>query len=171
MKKSTILLLLVMFVFVIGMGGCAKKQTIKPDEKIEEAEATDEQAEFIPEESVRDKSFSDSSDLEDVYFGFDNYNVSSRYRAILNENASWLNDQENAYIQIEGHCDERGTIEYNLALGQRRATSVRNYLIKLGIDPKKISTISYGEEKPFDTGSNEDSWAANRRAHFLIRFE
>ena len=71
-------------------------------------------------------------------------------------------------IQIEGHCDERGTIEYNLALGERRANSAKNYLISLGISPDRISTISYGEEKPLDPGHNEEAWAKNRRAHTII---
>ncbi|MCK4532266.1 peptidoglycan-associated lipoprotein Pal [bacterium] len=168
MKRRDGFLLVLMLVFVLGVWGCAKKQTVRPEEKIEEAE---EQAEFIPEESVRGETFSETSELEDVFFGFDKYNVSVQSRTILNENAAWLADQENAYVQIEGHCDERGTVEYNLALGQRRATGVRNYLIKLGVDPKRISSISYGEEKPFDSSSDEDAWAKNRRAHFLVRFE
>jgi peptidoglycan-associated lipoprotein len=71
-------------------------------------------------------------------------------------------------FQIEGHCDERGTGEYNLALGERRANSAKKYLISLGIEPSRISTISYGEERPFDQGHNEDAWTKNRRAHFVI---
>jgi peptidoglycan-associated lipoprotein len=71
-------------------------------------------------------------------------------------------------IQIEGHCDERGTIEYNLALGERRANSTKRYLISLGIGDKRISTISYGEEKPLDPGHNEEAWAKNRRAHIIV---
>ncbi len=172
MKKRDSLLLVMMLIFVLGMWGCAKKQTVRPEEEIEEATGeTEEQAEFIQEESVRGESFSETSELEDVFFGFDKYNVGAHARTILNENAAWLADQENAYVQIEGHCDERGTVEYNLALGQRRATSVRSYLIKLGVDSKRISSISYGEEKPFDSSNNEDAWAKNRRAHFLVRFE
>lgn len=169
MKRRDGFLLVLMLVFMLGVWGCAKKQTVRPEEEVEEA--TGEQAEFIPEESVRGETFSETSELGDVFFGFDKYNVSAASRTILNENAAWLADQGNAYVQIEGHCDERGTVEYNLALGQRRATSVRNYLIKLGVGPKRISSISYGEEKPFDSGNDEDSWAKNRRAHFLVRFE
>jgi peptidoglycan-associated lipoprotein len=87
---------------------------------------------------------------------------------ILKENAALLHKYPKVKIQIEGHCDERGTNEYNLALGERRANSTRNYLISLGISPDRISTISYGEERPLDPGHNEEAWAKNRRAHFVI---
>ena len=88
--------------------------------------------------------------------------------AILKENAELLKKYPKVKIQIEGHCDERGTNEYNLALGERRANSTKNYLVSLGISPDRISTISYGEEKPLDPGHNEEAWAKNRRAHTII---
>jgi peptidoglycan-associated lipoprotein len=88
--------------------------------------------------------------------------------AILRENAALLKKYPNVKVQIEGHCDERGTIEYNLALGERRATSTKNYLVSLGISSDRISTITFGKEKPLDPGHHEEAWAKNRRAHTVI---
>lgn len=106
--------------------------------------------------------------LKDIHFEFDKYDIRPDARPILESNASWLKENPQAKIQIEGHCDERGTVEYNLALGDRRAKSTRDYLISLGADPKQLSTISYGEEKPLDPGHNEEAWAKNRRGHFVV---
>lgn len=107
-------------------------------------------------------------ELKDIHFEFDKYDVRPDARPILERNAKWLKENPQAKIQIEGHCDERGTVEYNLALGDRRAKSTRDYLISLGADPKQLSTLSYGEEKPLDPGHNEEAWAKNRRTHFVV---
>jgi peptidoglycan-associated lipoprotein len=112
--------------------------------------------------------FLESSLLKDIHFGFDRYDLTPKAREILAENAELLLKNPRAKIQIEGHCDERGTVEYNLALGERRATSTRQYLISLGVSRDRMSTISYGEEMPLDPRRNEDAWAKNRRAHFII---
>ncbi len=106
--------------------------------------------------------------LKDIHFDFDKYDIRSVDTEILKENAILLKKYPKVKIQIEGHCDERGTNEYNLALGERRANSTKKYLLSLGITADRISTISYGEEKPFDPGHNEEAWAKNRRAHFII---
>jgi len=106
--------------------------------------------------------------LKDIYFDLDRYDIHPKEAEILKENAAILQRLPNAKIQIEGHCDERGTNEYNLALGQRRANSTKNYLISLGIAASRISTISYGEERPLDPGHNEEAFAKNRRAHTII---
>jgi peptidoglycan-associated lipoprotein len=106
--------------------------------------------------------------LKDIHFDFDKYDIRSVDTEILKENATLLKKYPKVKIQIEGHCDERGTNEYNLALGERRANSTKKYLLSLGITADRISTISYGEEKPFDPGHNEEAWAKNRRAHFII---
>jgi peptidoglycan-associated lipoprotein len=106
--------------------------------------------------------------LRDVLFDFDRYDIRPEDTSILKENAALLMKYPKVKIQIEGHCDERGTIEYNLALGQRRANSCRNYLMSLGIAGDRISTISYGKEKPLDPGHNEEAWAKNRRGHTVI---
>jgi peptidoglycan-associated lipoprotein len=106
--------------------------------------------------------------LKDIYFDFDRYDVRPGDAEILKQNATAITKNPAWKIQIEGHCDERGTAEYNLALGERRASSVKKYLVTLGIPQGRISTISYGEERPFDQGHTEEAWTKNRRAHFII---
>jgi peptidoglycan-associated lipoprotein len=106
--------------------------------------------------------------LKDIHFDFDRYDIRREDEEILKENAAWLRKNPKAKIQIEGHCDERGTSAYNLALGERRANHIKQYLVSLGIASDRISTISYGEEKPLDPGHNEEAWAKNRRAHFVV---
>jgi len=110
----------------------------------------------------------DSRLLKDIYFEFDKYDVRSGDTEILKENAAVLKKYPSVKVQIEGHCDERGTIEYNLALGERRASSAKKYLVSLGIPENRISAISYGEEKPLDPGHTEDAWSKNRRAHTIV---
>jgi len=106
--------------------------------------------------------------IKDIQFDFDKYDIRPWDAEILKENAALLMKHPKVKIQIEGHCDERGTNEYNLALGERRANSAKNYLISLGIASDRISSISYGEERPLVPGHNEEAWAKNRRAHFVI---
>ena len=104
---------------------------------------------------------------EDIYFEFDSSALLSMAQDTLNRKADWLRQNPDVHVTIEGHCDERGTNEYNLALGERRAESAKTFLADLGISSSRLSTISYGEERPMDTGSNEQAWAKNRRANFL----
>lgn len=106
------------------------------------------------------------SGLKAIFFDFDSSSVRADQVSVLKANADLLKQVPNAYIQVAGHCDERGTQEYNLALGERRALAVREYLVKLGISGDRIVTISYGEESPADAGHSEASWAQNRRAEF-----
>ena len=106
--------------------------------------------------------------LKDIHFDFDRYDILPEDAQILKENAALLMNYPKVKIQVEGHCDERGTNEYNLALGERRANAAKKYLVSLGISADRISSISYGEEKPLDTGHNEEAWAKNRRGHFVI---
>jgi peptidoglycan-associated lipoprotein len=106
--------------------------------------------------------------FKDIYFEFDSYTIKSDYFPKLNEIGNWLKKYKNIKIAVEGHCDERGTIEYNLALGQKRAEAVKNYLVKLGVDEASIKTISFGKEIPLDSGHEENAWAKNRRASFKI---
>ncbi len=103
-----------------------------------------------------------------AYFDFDKYNLVDSAKAALDFNYRLLSEYEDAIIKIEGHCDERGSKEYNLALGEKRARSCQEYLVNRGIDPNRISIISYGEERPAATGSNERAWAKNRRCEFKI---
>jgi len=110
----------------------------------------------------------ESSLLKPIHFDFDRYDIRPADAEILKANSAVLKKYPSLKIQIEGHCDERGTNEYNLALGERRASSTKKYLNSLGISTDRVSTISYGEEKPLDPAHNEDAWAKNRRANFLI---
>jgi peptidoglycan-associated lipoprotein len=109
-----------------------------------------------------------ASPLKDVFFDFDKSNIKDDQKAALADDASWLKSNANAKITIEGHCDERGTVEYNLALGERRAKATKDYLIAAGIAADRISTISYGKERPFVLGHDESAWKWNRRSHFVL---
>jgi peptidoglycan-associated lipoprotein len=105
---------------------------------------------------------------EDVYFDFDSSALGGIAKEVLSRKADWLRENSDALVIVEGHCDERGTNAYNIALGDRRAESAKTYLVDLGIDANRLTTISYGEERPVDIGSNEEAWAKNRRVHFVV---
>ncbi len=107
--------------------------------------------------------------LERIHFDFDDYSLRDDAKEILRKHAQWLKEHPSVKLVIEGHCDERGTSEYNLALGQKRAESAKAFLVELGIDPSRIETVSFGEEIPLDPGHNEEAWAKNRRAEFVIK--
>jgi peptidoglycan-associated lipoprotein len=106
--------------------------------------------------------------LTDAYFDFDQSDLREDARSTLSTDAQWLKKHPSVQVLIEGHCDERGTAAYNLALGDRRANAAKEYLVSLGIDASRIKTISYGKERPFCTESNESCWQKNRRAHLVI---
>ncbi|MEK7824365.1 MAG: peptidoglycan-associated lipoprotein Pal [Candidatus Eisenbacteria bacterium] len=110
-----------------------------------------------------------SEDFQPAFFDYDAYSLRDDARAVLDRNARTLRDNPKVGITIEGHCDERGTVEYNQALGERRAQVARDYLVAAGIDASRINLISYGKERPFATGQDEASWQQNRRAHFVVR--
>jgi len=118
--------------------------------------------------ALRGKVLVEVPELADVHFEFDKWNLLPEAREILTKNAAWIKNNRPVEVLIEGHCDERGTVDYNLTLGDRRAKSVRKYLILLGCDADKIFTISYGEEIPVDPRSNEEAWAKNRRGHSRV---
>ena len=191
---SIFILILCLGLFLVG---CPKKTVVKEQpsvQKSEEArrleaerEAKERELARIKEEEAKkarggefEKSLVakkesgiegevfESKLLKDIHFNFDKYDIRPGDTVILKENAEILKKYLKVKIQIEGHCDERGTNEYNLALGERRANSTKNYLVSLGISPDRISTISYGEEKPLDPGHNEEAWGKNRRAHTVI---
>jgi len=103
-----------------------------------------------------------------VFFGYDSSDLDSDALELLQDQVAWLKQNSNVSVSIEGHCDERGTREYNLALGEKRAQSVKNYLIGLGISPDRVSTISYGKERPAVVGSNDGAWAQNRRSVTIV---
>lgn len=106
--------------------------------------------------------------LQDVNFAYDRYDLSEESRRILQSNADWLKANPATKVEVEGHCDERGTVEYNLALGAKRAKSAKDYMVSLGIAADRLSTISYGEELPLCRESDEACWSRNRRAHFVV---
>lgn len=106
---------------------------------------------------------------KDIHFAYDSFALTPEAIQILNDKAGYMKKYPNTRILVEGHCDERGTSEYNMALGERRAESAKSYLIRNGIRPDRIDTISYGEEKPIAMGHNEEAWRQNRRAHFVIK--
>jgi len=106
--------------------------------------------------------------LQDVHFGYDSYELGDSARELLRINGDWLQSNPSAKVEIEGHTDSRGTVEYNLALGAKRATAVRDYLVSLGIPAERVTTISYGKELPLCQEESESCWAQNRRAHFVI---
>lgn len=106
---------------------------------------------------------------EDVHFDYDSSDLTAAAKTLLKDKVAWLTANASAAVTVEGHCDERGTTEYNLALGERRATAVKAYLVDLGIASARMNTISFGEEKPMDKGKTELAYTMNRRAHFVIK--
>jgi peptidoglycan-associated lipoprotein len=123
----------------------------------------------MEEESMLKKEAMDMFLNDDIHFEFDSSTLTPEAQLTLKKKAEWLQNNPEAMSTIEGHCDDRGTSEYNLALGDRRATSAKNFLVDLGISASRLTTISYGEERPIDPGQNEDAWAKNRRCHFTIK--
>ena len=125
----------------------------------------------VTDDAIGSKSLDDinrDSPLKPVFFGLDQSDVDGGSQQVLQANADVLKKYPSWQITIEGHCDERGTAEYNLALGERRAVAARTYLVSLGISADRIKTVSYGKEFPFDPGHNEGAWSKNRRAHFVV---
>jgi peptidoglycan-associated lipoprotein len=109
----------------------------------------------------------DNGPLHDIHFDFDSFELDEPSRQTLQENGQWLKDHSNVRVEIEGHCDDRGTVEYNLALGAKRAAAAKNYLVNLGIGRDRMTTISYGEELPLCHEETEECWSRNRRDHFV----
>lgn len=196
MKKNTVILMLA--IVSVFFAGCPKKTTIvkeetkasaevRSDTKEAKAEVETEvkvvakedaeakarkgtEAKIKTEEAeIKAETTKEEPRFEDIHFDFDMYTIKETDREILNNLAGWLLKNKDAKIEIEGHADERGNNEYNLALGERRADSAKKYLVALGINATRITTISYGEEKPLCTESAEDCWLKNRRAHFIVR--
>ncbi|MEO0250446.1 MAG: peptidoglycan-associated lipoprotein Pal [candidate division WOR-3 bacterium] len=196
-KKFSVILPVIFLTAVIIAGGCAKRvSTSQLDEGGAERSETPSEIskseprsgedivaiaepslpraevyeDTIPGEPAKESSISSAifKDIKDIFFDFDKYTIRDDSRAVLQTNASIIKNKKAKKVVIEGHCDERGTNEYNLALGERRAQSTKRYLAALGVNPSTISTISYGEEKPFCSNQNEECWQQNRRAHFVV---
>jgi peptidoglycan-associated lipoprotein len=134
-------------------------------EKAKQEELAKQQA--IEEERLKEEA-RDMFLNDDIHFEFDSSTLTSEAQLTLKKKAEWLQNNSDAMTTIEGHCDDRGTNEYNLALGDGRATSAKNFLVDLGISASRLTTISYGEERPADLGQNEEAWAKNRRCRFTI---
>ncbi len=168
-KRTLVMMLaMAMALFVFGCGGGQSA-----DEGVEPVEPAPPPVEEPVEEPIEteDTSAQEMADpiLNDVFFAFDKYNLTAEAKSTLETNADELNRADDRYIIIEGHCDERGTKTYNLALGEKRANAARDYLVTLGVSGSRITVISYGKERPFDTGHTEAAWAKNRRAHFVLK--
>lgn len=161
---------------MVGLGGCSKKQQ-QADISTSPESASSEETVKVPDNSIPvSQPTAEPSDvikgdmgLRPVFFDFDKYDVTAQGRETLNANGRILKDNPAMRLTIEGHCDERGTTQYNLALGEKRARAAMNYLVSLGIDAGRLDIVSYGKERPFAMGHDESAWAQNRRAHFVPR--
>jgi len=170
-RKNWVILAMLLVVPGFMLTACAKK-VVKPEAAVSKsaevakapapapAPATDNSAAL----AARQKFMT-----EDVHFAFDSSVLDATAQAILKDKAGWLKNNSDAATTIEGHCDERGTVAYNIALGERRAEAAKAFLVNSGVSAAKMTTISYGKEKPLDPGHNEQAWAKNRRAHFVLK--
>jgi len=144
-------------------------ETTRPPQAVTEAEPL--AAPAVADDDIANRTLDDlnrDSPLRPALFALDSADLDDQGRQVVSGNADILKKFSTWLVTIEGHCDERGTAEYNLALGERRAVAVKTYLVSLGIAPNRIRTVSYGKEFPFDQGHGESSWTQNRRAHFVI---
>ena len=169
-RRATIVLTFVLVGAFLVTSGCSKKP--RPTKDITQEPATTGQETGDPG-TTKDPS-GDQTDripaeiiLTDVFFDYDRYNLRDEARRTLEQNARMLLDDPGLHLVLEGHCDERGTVEYNLALSERRAQSVKTFLVEYGVAGDRLSTISYGEERPFAFGHEESAWSQNRRVHFV----
>ncbi len=165
----------VMFFAFLALTGCPPPATTKPEAPPPAPQPAKESSPAVREtpsssslEAARQDQAPAPSPLKDIYFDYDKYDLKTEARGTLKANADWLKTNASARVEIEGHADERGTNEYNLALGAKRAQAARDYLVTLGISKERLSTISYGEELPVCKEHNEDCWQKNRRGHFVI---
>jgi peptidoglycan-associated lipoprotein len=186
-RKSIIFLCLI--VIVLAYTGCAEKQITKSEGiapaqsqstikqsmqsgttgKSANQEASTKQNSSKEQTTRARAAAQTAADLTDIHFDYDRSNIRPEDRQILSGHAGYLLKNKNVKIVIEGNCDERGTAEYNLALGNRRAQEAKKFLVNSGVDRKRIETISYGMERPLDPAHNEDAWAKNRRDHFVVK--
>lgn len=186
--------LVVLSLGALVAGGCAKKDIVKPEEQAPAVtapapevtkpaqppvqpqapvtEQTPVREPVVATEPTRQAPAASATDLQGllqkIYFNFDSADLSEDSRSTLSKNAEYLSKQQSVKIRIEGNCDERGSDDYNMALGERRAKAAKDYLVNLGIAADRINTISYGEEKPVDQGHDEAAWAKNRRDEFVV---
>ena len=181
-RKNMVYLSFVVLVGLLSLWGCPKKTevTASPEsqsqtEKIaapttpaSTEKGASEAKDKMKSDSSNEKSGAMAEGLKPIYFDFDKSVVRHDAKAVMKANAEWLKANPGAKISIEGNCDERGTVEYNQALGKRRAASAKNYLTAMGVSARRISLISYGKEKPICTESTEECWQKNRRDEFVV---
>ncbi|MCL5977108.1 MAG: peptidoglycan-associated lipoprotein Pal [Nitrospirae bacterium] len=189
MRRLFITVLIIMG--IVSIAGCSTKRILPPDQSAAEqteekkgdkkAEADAAASKEPPKESITEKQLSKAqpsdsemsikelqTKIKDIHFDYDKYDIRDDAKPVMKEVADALSKNRKIKVIIEGHCDERGTNEYNLGLGDRRASSTKEYLVSLGIPTGKIETISYGEEKPLCAVQTEDCWNKNRRGHFVL---
>ncbi len=176
MKRNVFLGFSALLLLVLAFSSCSKKNIKKKSTQAEEEtiilptiEVEGSTETITMEASIRGRDFESEKTLANIYFEFDKYSLSEEARKILMKNAELMKTKKEATFLIEGHCDERGTIEYNLSLGQKRAREVRDYYARLGVPESQLGTISYGEENPVCAESTEECWAKNRRVVTKIR--
>jgi len=162
MKRVSVFVCFFALFFALGFAGC-KKQVVGGGVPDPGSLGID----FADEPSLRGDSDKDIN-LKTIYFDYDKSDLSPESLSALKENAAYINSNSGVNVLVEGHCDERGTTEYNLSLGQRRAVKVKEYYVQLGVAANRVATISYGEEKPADFRSNDSGWAKNRRAETKV---
>lgn len=165
-------LLIFFMIAAFSLGACAKKQVVKKTPlQNPAAESKIENGDQVQSEEldIHGKDFQSSKNLQKVHFEFDSSRLSDQDRNILYTNAGFLKENPDTEVLVEGHCDQRGTVGFNLALGERRAKAVREYYAALGIQPKRIGTISYGKEIPLCIQNTENCWSENRRAETKVR--
>ena len=176
------LALLLIIPGLLFTASCAKKavksdtsvSAVEEQQQVEEAaqakeQQTEAEAQMAAETAQRDAMMQKNMfESENIYFEFDSAALSPVAQGVLSGKVDYLRDNPGSQVIIEGHCDERGTPEYNLALGDRRAESAKRFLVNFGVDPSRFTTVSYGEESPVETGHGEDAWSQNRRAKFLV---
>ena len=171
---------LLVVIMILALSVSCQKQTVAVEEGMdmtapEDSTEVSATGSYTSEEDTLDSAAMAGNDEPEivlqanVFFEFDKATLTPEAREALITNGKWLRTNSDVAITIEGHCDERGTNGYNLALGDRRAETVKTFLIDLGVDSSRLTTLSYGEERPMDRGQGEAAWAKNRRAHFLIR--
>jgi len=181
MRKKLFGMLLMLSCLTIVAGGCTKKQLVQDDDALSQAPAvTSDTTPATPaptpvaqEPVIKDDALSSDTatavePFETIYFDLDSYVLRQDARDALNKNAQWMLKQTASKVRLEGNCDERGSDEYNLALGEKRAKAAKSYLVTLGVSAERLDTISYGKEKPLDPGHSEAAWAKNRRVDFVI---
>ncbi len=183
MKSGKRVVLVLMVLFAFGLVACQKRAVTKADtgqqaqpqtmEKKDQEKVSESKIDSTIESvDVKDKDAqyaeSKESMFSDILFDYDKYDVADKYKSVLQSVSSWMAKNTSARLSIEGHCDDRGTNEYNLALGDRRAKAVKDYLVSLGVAADRINVISYGEERPLCNEQTEVCWAKNRRAHFVV---